>query len=40
MPAVVVGVGLACAALVAVISAAVPALLAARLKIATALAVR
>ncbi len=40
MPAVVVGVGLACAALVAVISAAVPALVAARLKIATALAVR
>jgi putative ABC transport system permease protein len=40
MPAVVVGVGLACAALVALISAAVPALLAARLKIATALAVR
>ena len=40
MPGVVVGVGLACAALVAVISAAVPALLAARLKIATALAVR
>jgi putative ABC transport system permease protein len=40
MPAVVVGVGLASAALVAVISAAVPALLAARLKIATALAVR
>jgi putative ABC transport system permease protein len=40
MPAVVVGVGLACAALVAVISASVPALLAARLKIATALAVR
>ena len=40
MPAVVVGVGLACAALVALISASVPALLAARLKIATALAVR
>jgi putative ABC transport system permease protein len=40
MPGVVVGVGLACAALVAVISASVPALLAARLKIATALAVR
>jgi putative ABC transport system permease protein len=40
MPAVVVGVGLACAALVAVISAAVPAVVAARLKIATALAVR
>jgi putative ABC transport system permease protein len=40
MPAVVVGVGLACAALVAVISAAVPALVAARLKIATALTVR
>jgi putative ABC transport system permease protein len=40
MPGVVVGVGLACAALVAVISAAVPALLAARLKIVTALAIR
>jgi putative ABC transport system permease protein len=40
MPAVVVGVGLVCAALVALISAAVPALVAARLKIATALAVR
>jgi putative ABC transport system permease protein len=40
MPAAVVGVGLGCAALVAVISAAVPALLAARLKIATALAIR
>ena len=40
MPAIVVGVGLACAALVAVISAAVPALVAARLKIATALTVR
>src|SRR5277367_6777758 len=40
MPGVVVLVGLACAALVALISASVPALLAARLKIATALAVR
>jgi putative ABC transport system permease protein len=40
MPGVVVVVGLACAALVALISASVPALLAARLKIATALAVR
>jgi putative ABC transport system permease protein len=40
MPGVVVVVGLACAALVALISTAVPALLAARLKIATALAVR
>ncbi len=40
MPAVVVVVGLACAALVALISSSVPALLAARLKIATALAIR
>src|SRR6266702_2215274 len=37
MPMIVVVVGLACAALVAVISASVPAVLAARLKIATAL---
>jgi putative ABC transport system permease protein len=40
MPLIVVVVGLACAALVAVISASVPAVLAARLKIATALASR
>ena len=40
MPAVVVVVGLICAALVALISSTVPALLAARLKIATALAIR
>jgi putative ABC transport system permease protein len=40
MPGVVVLFGLACAALVAVISAALPAALAARLKIATALAIR
>jgi len=40
MPMIVVVVGLACAALVAVISASVPAVLAARLKIATALASR
>jgi putative ABC transport system permease protein len=40
MPLVVVAVGLACAALVAVISASVPALLAARLNIAAALASR
>jgi putative ABC transport system permease protein len=40
MPATVVVVGLACAALVALISAAIPAALAARLRIATALAVR
>jgi putative ABC transport system permease protein len=40
MPVVVVVVGLACAALVALISASVPAVLAARLKIATALASR
>jgi ABC-type antimicrobial peptide transport system permease subunit len=40
MPLVVVVVGLACAAAVAVISASVPAVLAARLKIAAALASR
>ncbi len=40
MPAAVAVAGLACAASVAVISAAVPAFLAARLKIATALAIR
>jgi putative ABC transport system permease protein len=40
MPAVVVVVGLACAALAAVISASVPAVLAARLNIATALSGR
>lgn len=40
MPMIVVVVGLTCAALVAVISASVPAVLAARLKIATALASR
>jgi len=40
MPLVVFAVGLACAALVAVISASVPALLAAKLKIAAALASR
>jgi ABC-type antimicrobial peptide transport system permease subunit len=40
MPWVIVVVGLACAVLVALISAAVPAVLAARLKVATALANR
>jgi putative ABC transport system permease protein len=40
MPLIVVAVGLGCGALVAVISASVPAALAARLKIATALASR
>jgi ABC-type antimicrobial peptide transport system permease subunit len=38
MPGVIVVVGLACGVLVALISAAVPALLAARLQVATALA--
>jgi ABC-type antimicrobial peptide transport system permease subunit len=40
MPMVVVAAGLACAALVAVISASIPAILAARLNIVTALASR
>jgi putative ABC transport system permease protein len=40
MPLLVVGIGLACAAAVAVISASIPAVLAARLKIAAALASR
>jgi ABC-type antimicrobial peptide transport system permease subunit len=40
MPMVVIAVGLACAALVAVLSASIPAILAARLNIVTALASR
>jgi len=40
MPASVVVLGLACGALIGIISAAIPAVLAARLKVATALAGR